>query len=113
MKEVKAIIKPFMSDKVIQAMREFDHLPGVTVSQVTGFGRQPPAASTEANTEATMTKLEIVVPDQLVEDVLNLIASTAHTGDPGDGLIFVSNVEKLVRIRTGKCDEEASVSGRG
>ena len=107
MKEIKAIIKPFMSDKVIQAMREFDHLPGVTVAKVTGFGHQPLEASTEASAEASMAKLEIVVPDGLAETVVALVATAAHTGNPGDGLIFVTNVEEVVRIQTGARGEEA------
>ena len=107
MKEIKAIIQQFMTDKVIDSLRGYDQLPGVTVSMVRGFGRQAQdgvhgADTADSEGETAMTKVEIVVPDQLAETVVGLILASAHTGHPGDGKIFVYDVEQVVRIRTGE-----------
>jgi nitrogen regulatory protein P-II 1 len=107
MKEIKAIIQPFVADKVLSALREVPELPGVTVSEVKGFGRGRalgPSSSKEADEifGVKKIKLEIVVPDELVEKVVQLIAKHAHTGNPGDGKIFVSTVEETIKVRTGE-----------
>lgn len=107
MKEIKAIIQPFVADKVLSALREVPELPGVTVSEVKGFGRGRalgPSSSREADEifGVKKIKLEIVVPDDLVEKVVQLIAKHAHTGNPGDGKIFVSTVEETIKVRTGE-----------
>jgi nitrogen regulatory protein P-II 1 len=107
MKEIKAIIQPFVANKVLSALREVPELPGVTVSEVKGFGRGRalgPSSSTEADEifGVKKIKLEIVVPDDLVEKVVQLIAKHAHTGNPGDGKIFISTVEEVVEIRAGE-----------
>ena len=103
MKEIKAIVQPYVATRVIDALREVDDLPGVTVSNVTGYGRKVADASGRSADEgAPMTKLEIVVPDRLTEEVVKVIATSGHTGHPGDGKIFVADVEDVVRIRTGE-----------
>ena len=107
MKEIKAIIQQFMTDKVINSLRGYDHLPGVTVSTVRGFGRRAQndadgSDAAESEGEAAITKIEVVVPDDLAETVVRLILASAHTGHPGDGKIFVSQVEQVIRIRTGE-----------
>lgn len=107
MKEIKAIIQPFVADKVLSALREVPELPGVTVSEVKGFGRGRalgPSSSREADEifGVKKIKLEIVVPDELVDKVVLLIAKQAHTGNPGDGKIFVSSVEESIKVRTGE-----------
>ncbi|HEY4683641.1 MAG TPA: P-II family nitrogen regulator [Candidatus Acidoferrales bacterium] len=112
MKEIKAIIQPFVADKVISSLREMTDLPGVTVSQVKGFGRGRALGRPDSPEEAEIfgvkkIKLEIVVPDDLVEKVVQLIAKHAHTGNPGDGKIFVSTVDDVVKIRTGERGEKA------
>jgi len=109
MKEIKAIVQPFMATRVIDALRQFDDLPGVTVSNVTGFGRKTSDGGGEQSDleEAPMTKLEIVVPDHRADEIVRLIASSAHTGHPEDGKIFVLEVEDVVRIRTGERGEKA------
>ena len=109
MKEIKAIVQSFMAGRVVDALRQLDDLPGVTVSNVTGFGRRPADGGDEqdAPEEAPMTKLEIVVPDRLTEDIVRVIAGAGHTGNPGDGKIFVSDVGLVVRIRTGERGEDA------
>lgn len=106
MKEIKAIIQPFVADQVLAALREMSELPGVTVSEVKGFGRGRALRGPDSSDEAEIfgvkkIKLEIVVPDDLLEKVVQLIAKRAHTGNPGDGKIFVSTVDDVVKIRTG------------
>ena len=113
MKEIKAIIQPFMLSKVINALKEIEGLPGVTVdTSVRGFGKgQASKAAVPVADDsveyAQKTKVEIVVPDQLVETVVDVIQKHAHTGNPGDGKIFVYNVEAVVKIRTGEHGEDA------
>ena len=107
MKENKAIIQPHMLTKVIDSLRSMDDLPGITVSEVRGFGRNRAKSAKNKIVEdfieyAKKAKLEIVVPDNLVDQVVATITRNAHTGHPGDGLIFVSSVEEVMRIRTGE-----------
>lgn len=107
MKEVKAIIQPFMLNKVVDALQAIEGLPGVTVSEVKGFGRGRAKDAAEKIVDgdieyAKKVKLEIVVPDRLLEAVLQVVTKEAHTGRPGDGLIFVSTVDEVVRVRTGE-----------
>ena len=107
MKEIKAIIQPFMADQVIDRLRAMPGLPGVTVSEVTGFGRgralgEPTMPDEPPLFGVKKIKLEIVVPDELVERVVQLIVERAHTGNPGDGKIFISAVDDVVKIRTGE-----------
>lgn len=111
MKEIKAIIQPFMADHVVAALREMPELPGVTVSEVRGFGRgRAVGESPRQEVEifgVKKVKLEIVVPDELLEKVIEVIARHAHTGNPGDGKIFISEVSDAVQIRTGSRGKEA------
>ena len=107
MKEVKAIIQPFMLSKVVDALQAIEGLPGVTVSEIKGFGRgrahDAEVKVVDGDIEyAKKAKLEIVVPDRLLGAVLDVVKKEAHTGRPGDGLIFVSTVEDVIRIRTGE-----------
>ena len=105
MKEIKTIIQPFVADQVLTALREMQGLPGVTVSEVKGFGRALGHATSEDEAEifgVKNMKLEIVLPDHLVDDVVRLIVKHAHTGNPGDGKIFISTVDDVVQIRTGE-----------
>lgn len=112
MKEIKAIIQPHMKPEVFDALAERDDLPGVTVEDTAGWGRSK-AAHTDQPVEggghrfAEKTELQIVVTDGMVDDIVELIRTHAHTGRPGDGKIFVSDVERAVRIRTGERGEEA------
>ena len=107
MKEIKAIIQPFVAEKVISALREMADLPGVTVSEVKGFGHGRALGRPDSPDELEIfgvkkIKLEIVVPDNLLAKVVDLIAKHAHTGNPGDGKIFVSTVDDVIRVRTGE-----------
>ncbi len=113
MKEIKAIIQPFMLSKVINALKAGESLPGVTVdTSVCGFGRQRAAhaAATIVEDEVEYVKkvrLEIVVPDHLAEHVVQIIQTHAHTGNLGDGKIFVTTVDNVIRVRTGERGESA------
>ena len=106
MKEIKAIIQPFMLEKVLDSLREIEGLPGLTVSEVRGFGRtrgRSAAARTEEPVQyVKKSKVEVVVPDNLVECVVRTIQEHAHTGNLGDGKIFLYEVADVIRIRTGE-----------
>lgn len=112
MKEIKAIIQPFLVSKVVEALQRIQDLPGVTVSDVRGFGRGRALNAPDKVVDGTIeyakkSKLEIVVPDELAEEVIRIIREHAHTGNPGDGKIFIHTVDDVVRIRTGKRGEKA------
>lgn len=108
MKEIKAIIQPFMLNEVLTALHDLKDLPGCTVSWVEGYARNPHKKGEEvALDSAERVKLEIVVPDQLVEQVMKVIKDRAHTGNPGDGKIFVIEAVDALAIRTGKRGEAA------
>ena len=112
MKEIKAIIKPFMLSKVIDALHRIENLPGVTVSKTQGFGKSrgknAPHKIIEDQIEyVPKLKLEIVVEDNLVDAVVKAIMEHAHTGILGDGKIFIYNLQDVIRIRTGERGEEA------
>jgi len=108
MKEIKAIVKRVMLDKVIDSLQELPHLPGITMSMVYGFQRSDPSnGPPDLTGEAKMAKLEVVVPDALVEKVIETIARSAHTGLSGDGKIFIYEVSDVVKIRTGERGEGA------
>ena len=104
MREVKAIIRPERLNAVLQSLHQLEDLPGITISQVRGIGRSQ-AARAEGRTEyadVTMVKLETVIPESLVESVVDRIERSAQTGRPGDGKIFVIPVERARRIRSGE-----------
>jgi nitrogen regulatory protein P-II 1 len=112
LKELKAIIQPFQETKVIQALQEIEDLPGVTVSEVRGFGKSRAVDAQEKVVEnlvpySRKVKLEIVVPDDLMHRVLKTILEHAHTGNPGDGKIFISKVIDVVKISTGQRGDSA------
>lgn len=99
MKEVKAIIQPFRLSEVLRGLQAIDGLPAVTVSAVQGYSVVHPEFEPRMK-----TKLEIMVPDDMVESVVAVLQQHAHTGNPGDGRIFVISVEETVKIRTGERD---------
>ena len=103
MKEIKAFIRTNMIDYVIDGLEALSEPPGITLSDVRGWGH------VKAEDEARLTnrvKLETIVPDERVDEILDEIIQKGKTGNPGDGKIFVSNVEKAVRIRTREIDED-------
>lgn len=111
MKMITAIIKPFKLDEVRQAITSLG-VHGMTVTEVKGFGRQKGQTEIYRGAEYTVqflpkVKLEIVVSDELAERVIEAIINSARTEKIGDGKIFVTDVEKAVRIRTGDTDGDA------
>lgn len=111
MKKVEAIIRPFKLDEVKIALVNAG-IVGMTVSEVRGFGRQKGQTERYRGSEYTVEflqklKLEIVVEDDQVEMVVDKIISAARTGEIGDGKIFISPVDSIVRIRTGEENMEA------
>ena len=102
MKEIKAIVQPFMADQVIDRLRSLPHLPGLIVSTVHVFSRcDCESAPCEHAEETKMKKIALVVRDEGLEEALVVISQAAHTGNFGDGKIFVSEVKDVVKIRTG------------
>ena len=111
MKLVTAVIKPFKLDAVREALSEIG-VQGITVTEVKGFGRQKGHTELYRGAEYVVdflpkTKLEIAVADEQVDSTLEAISKAAHSGKIGDGKIFVSPLEQVVRIRTGETGEEA------
>ena len=111
MKKIEAIIKPFKLDEVREALNEIG-VSGLTVTEVKGFGRQKGHTELYRGAEYVVdflpkVKLEVVVTDKLVESAIETIVKSARTGKIGDGKIFVTSVERVVRIRTGETDEAA------
>lgn len=111
MKRIEAIIKPFKLDEVKDALNKIG-IQGMTVTEVKGFGRQKGHAELYRGAEYIVDfipkiKIDIIVPDDRVEDIIEVIMNAARTGKIGDGKIFVSNIEELVRIRTGQRGNDA------
>jgi nitrogen regulatory protein P-II 1 len=111
MKKIEAIIKPFKMDDVREALSEIG-ITGMTVSEVKGFGRQKGHTELYRGAEYMVdflpkVKLEIVVTSEQVDRCVSAIIETAQTGKIGDGKIFITDVERVIRIRTGEEDEAA------
>ncbi|GAL21726.1 nitrogen regulatory protein P-II [Vibrio maritimus] len=111
MKKIEAIIKPFKLDDVREALAEVG-ITGMTVSEVKGFGRQKGHTELYRGAEYMVdflpkVKLEIVVAGDVADQCVETIIETAQTGKIGDGKIFITDIERVVRIRTGEEDEDA------
>lgn len=111
MKKIEAMIKPFKLDDVRESLSDIG-ISGMTITEVRGFGRQKGHTELYRGAEYMVdflpkVKLEIVVPDDLVDQCIEAIIETAQTGKIGDGKIFVYNVERAIRIRTGEENEDA------
>ena len=111
MKKIEAIIKPFKLDDVREALTEIG-ITGMTVTEVKGFGRQKGHTEIYRGAEYAVdflpkVKLELVLPDDMVERAIETIVETARSGKIGDGKIFVYPVEQVIRIRTGETDHTA------
>jgi nitrogen regulatory protein PII len=111
MKKIEAIIKPFKLDEVKEALQEAG-LQGITVTEAKGFGRQKGHTELYRGAEYVVdflpkVKIEVVVPNTQVETAIDAIVKSARTGKIGDGKIFVTSVEHVVRIRTGETNEAA------
>ena len=111
MKLITAIIKPFRLDDVRNALSEVG-VNGMTVTEVKGFGRQRGHTELYRGAEYVVdflpkSKVEVAVADELVERVIEAISAAARTGKVGDGKIFVTDIDRVIRIRTGETDDAA------
>ena len=111
MKKIEAIVKPFKLDEVREALSEVG-VTGLTVTEVKGFGRQKGHTELYRGAEYVVdflpkVKVEVIVSDTLVDRAIEAVVKAAHTGKIGDGKIFVTTVEQVVRIRTGESGEAA------
>jgi nitrogen regulatory protein P-II 1 len=111
MKKIEAIIKPFKLDEVKEALQEIG-LQGITVTEAKGFGRQKGHTELYRGAEYVVdflpkVKVEIVLPDELVEKAIEAIQNAARTGRIGDGKIFIHSIEDAIRIRTGETGKNA------
>ncbi len=111
MKKIEAIIKPFKLEEVKDALSSID-ITGMTVEEVKGYGRQKGHSELYRGAEYVVDflpkiKLTVVVADDIVEKVLDTVVAAARTGKIGDGKIFVTDIERVIRIRTGEQNEDA------
>ena len=111
MKLITAIIKPFKLDEVREALSDIG-IQGMTVTEVKGFGRQKGHTELYRGAEYTVDflpklRLELAIPDVMIEQVVECLTQAAHTGKIGDGKIFVTDIEQAIRIRTGEQGENA------
>ena len=111
MKKIEAVIKPFKLDEVKEALQEVG-LQGITVTEAKGFGRQKGHTELYRGAEYVVdflpkVKIELIIEDEMVEKAVEAIRASAHTGRIGDGKIFVTNIEEVIRIRTGERGSEA------
>jgi len=111
MKKIEAIFKPFKLDEVREALSEIG-VSGLTVTEVKGFGRQKGHTELYRGAEYVVdflpkVKVDVVIPDKLLDSAIDAIVKAARTGKIGDGKIFVTNVNQVIRIRTGETDEDA------
>ena len=111
MKKVEAIIKPFKLDEVRQSLSQIG-ISGLTVIEVRGFGRQKGHTELYRGAEYQIdfipkVKIEVVINDEILDNVVECIAKSAYTGKIGDGKVFVSNIEDAIRIRTKESGNEA------
>ena len=111
MKKIEAIIKPFKLDEVKDQLNELGVM-GLTVSEVKGYGRQKGHTELYRGAEYAVDflpkiKIELIVSDDIASDVIETIKKKAHTGRIGDGKIFISNIDEVIRIRTGESGKDA------
>ena len=111
MKKIEAIIKPFKLDEVKNALAEIG-IQGLTVYEAKGFGRQKGHTELYRGAEYAVDflpkiKIELIVSDDIANDVIETIKKKAHTGRIGDGKIFISNIDEVIRIRTGESGKDA------
>lgn len=110
MKMITAMVQPFMLNKVTDALEGMENFPGMTVMEARGFGRRLSTQEQRAphyDPFHPKARIEIVAPDELVESIISTLVAHAHTGNHGDGKVFVWDVETAVRVQTGERDEAA------
>lgn len=101
MKEVKAIVQPHRLSKIRSALRNIKNFPGMTVTKVEGCGHhvaKPQGAREELTDYSPKIRVEMVVTDDLLEGILQILVEVGHTGQPGDGIVWVTPVERMIRL---------------
>ena len=110
MKMITAIVQPFMLDKITDAFEGMENFPGMTVVEARGFGRKlsfQEQRTLHHDPFHPKARIEIVAPNEMVESIVSTLVAHAHTGNHGDGKVFVWHVETAVRVQTGERDEAA------
>lgn len=112
MKQIKAIIRPHMLDPVIAALHELPHFPGFTVFNAGGQGRGRGQGGAFKATEESIFQdkravVELIATDELADSIAATIQKAAHTGHPGDGVIAITDIARVIRIRSGETQEQA------
>ncbi len=114
MKMITAIVQPFMLSKITHLLEQIPAFPGMTVSDARGFGREKHGEPTQPHRRAEdlveyvpKTRIEIVARDEMVQQIVDTIKGAAHTGNRGDGKIFVWPIGQAVRIKTGESGDDA------
>lgn len=112
MKEIKAIIRPFKLLDVVAELQKIENLPGVAISDIREFGKSKPSYGKKDMADGLVeyvhkVKIEVVVSDEMVEIVAGAIQKHAHTGNPGDGKIFIYPVDGVIKIRTNQRGSDA------
>ena len=115
MKMITTMIQPFMLSKVTGALEEIEGFPGMTVTDVRGFGREKGSHAKGAPHRiiddfveyVKKARIEIVTRDEMADRIVDTIVRTAHTGNAGDGKVFVWSIERAIRIQTGETDDNA------
>lgn len=112
MKEIRTVIRPQMLSRVREALEELPHFPGMTIAKCHGLGRGRGEGGSFVQTEDELGYHEreclvIVCNDEQASEIAEIIAAKAHTGNPGDGIIVISDVAAVTRIRTGQTGQEA------
>ncbi len=112
MKEIKAIIRPSKLLEVTEELHEIEGLPGVTISEIKGFGKRRGKNAKDKSVYELVEfvaylKLEVVIEDEMVDEVVKVIQKYSHTGNSGDGKIFVSTIDDVIKIRTNERGKDA------
>jgi nitrogen regulatory protein PII len=102
MKEIRAYVQPFVLGRLVQSLMELPGFPGMSVLDCDGFGRVLVDSGQSFDPFISKKRIEIIVEESMVDAVIEIIVSRAHTGRPGDGRIFVFEVQEAISIRTGE-----------
>lgn len=110
MKEIRAYVQPFVLGRLVQSLMELPGFPGMSVLDCDGFGRVLVDSGQSFDPFISKKRIEIIVEDSMVDAVIEIIVGRAHTGRPGDGRIFVFEVQEAISIRTGDRNSSAGSS---
>jgi nitrogen regulatory protein P-II 1 len=108
MKEIRAYIQPYMLNNVIQALRDIPDFPGMSISDCEGFGHEPPQENQDYKLFFSKKRIEIFAPDELVDVIFDTLMKIAHTGNHGDGKVYILEVLKGGQIRSAKRGQDVS-----